>query len=176
MRGDGADSKKKLLSSFTLRPITVAAITQAAIFSHSGLASAPIWRLSLVKADQRHDGEGKLQAQHHLAQHQQLGRAQIAGDADHDHRRHDRQQPRHHAAQPDRQLEVEEPLGDDLPRQRARHRRILPRGEQRHREQHARSARAQHRREQLIGLADLRHVGAPGGVEGRRPRGSGSRR
>ncbi len=64
--------------------------------------------------------------------------------------------------------QVDEPFHHDLPGQRAGERRVLARAEQRHREQHARHRRAEQRREQLIGVADLGDVLVPFAVEHRR--------
>ena len=62
----------------------------------------------------------------------------LAVEAHHDHRRHDRHQPRDEPPQPRPQPDVDEAFHDDLPGQRAGQRRVLAGTQQRHREEHAR--------------------------------------
>ena len=77
--------------------------------------------------------------------------------------------------QPRPQADVEEAFHHDLAGQRAGQRRVLPGAEQRDREQRARDARAEQRREQLVGVADVGDVLVAGAVERRRRHRRGSR-
>ena len=52
--------------------ITISAVTAASAVNQRGAISAPILPLSDGEHDQRHDGEGQLQAQDHLAEDQEL--------------------------------------------------------------------------------------------------------
>jgi hypothetical protein len=64
-----------------------------------------------------------------------------------------------------RNAQPQEAFHDDLAGQRRRHRRVEAGGKQRHGEQRRGNAEAQQRRQQLVGLTDLGHVGAAIGVE-----------
>ena len=79
-------------------------------------------------------------------------------NADHEHRRDDRDAARDQPPQPGRDAKIEKTFHHDLAGQRAGERRILPRGEQRHGEERARHAHAEQRAEQLEGVLDFRDV------------------
>ena len=116
------------------------AVDQASALSQPRLANAPIFARSRREAHQRKHGERELQAEDHLAEHQQLRRAALAVQDGDDGRRHDGDRPRDQPPQPRPEADVEEPLHHDLAGQRAGERRVLPRREQRQREHGARAA------------------------------------
>ncbi len=70
---------------------------------------------------------------------------------------HDRHQARDQPAQPRPQPDVDEAFHDDLPGQRAGQGGVLAGAQQRQREQRAAGRRAQERRQQLVGVADVGH-------------------
>ncbi len=65
------------------------------------------------------------------------------------------------------QAQVEEPFHDDLAGERAGEGGVLSAGEQRQRKDGGRTADAQQRREKLVGVLDLGHLGVAAGVERR---------
>ena len=68
--------------------------------------------------------------------------------------------------QPGREADVEETFHHDLAGERAGESRVLAGGEQRHGEEGAGDADAEHRAEQLVGVLDFRHVLVAGPVKG----------
>ena len=126
--------------------------------------------------DQRKDGEAQLQAQNHLAEHEQIRRARLPVDARHDHRWDDRDAARDQTTQPRPQTDVEKSLHHDLAGQRAGQRRVLSGGEECEREKRARAGHAEHRRKEFVGVLDFGDIVAAPCVK-RSPRTrSGSRR
>ena len=106
---------------------------------------------------QRDHREGQLQRKHHLAQHQQIRGGSLA---EQDHRGHRRDQGEAAGEQPPLpvgQSDLQEPLHHDLAGHGGGERRALSRRQQGHPEQHAGERGAQHRRQQPVGLAQVRH-------------------
>src|SRR5438105_9231328 len=105
---------------------------------------------------QREDREGQLQAENHLAEHDERTSASVAIEHDHDNRGDDRQQARNQPSQPWAQANVEKAFHHDLSGQRAGQCGVLAGAEQRDGEERARRGGAEQRRQQLIGVLNLR--------------------
>src|SRR2546429_2714389 len=120
-------------------------------FFFNDTATTEIYTLSLHDAlpiwEHR---ERQLQAQDHLAQDEQLGRAALPEEDSGERGRHNRDQPGDEPPQPRPDPDVQEAFHHDLTRERPCERRVLARREQRQREYGARPGHAQERREQLV--------------------------
>lgn len=106
------------------------------------------------RADQRPHRERQLQAQQHLAPHEQLPERAVAQPQHAGERRREREPARDQPALIARHLHVQEAIHDDLTGDRAGKRRALARREQRDAEQ-PRGRAADDRRDQPIGLLDV---------------------
>ena len=111
------------------------AIPQATTLSQVGLANRPIIFWSLVNRTSGTTAKGSCRLRTTWLSTSSLVVPLSPYSADDDHRRDDREQPRHQPPQPDRQAQVEKALHHDLPGERAGDGGVLARGEQRDGEQ-----------------------------------------
>ncbi|MNS62198.1 hypothetical protein D3C72_952500 [compost metagenome] len=118
--------------------------------------------------DEREDGEGELQAEHHLRQDQEFGRAAVAiedGDAGGG---DDGDGAGDEAAQPGGEPHLEEAFHHDLARKRCRDGGVDATAQKRHPEQRRRNRKAKQRREQTMRFTQFGNIRLTGLVEGRR--------
>ncbi len=127
-------------------------------FAHLGAAGG--------EHHQRHDGEGKLERQHHLAQDQKLPHTTAAVEQDHEDRRDDGKAPCDQAPRPRRDAQVDETFHHDLSGHGGGDSGVQASAQERHAEQDRRERRAEQRLQQQMRLVDLGDVVLPHGVEG----------
>ena len=108
------------------------------------------------EVDERDHGEGQLEGEHHLAQHQEATGGVLPEVEDREHRRRHGQEPGDHPPQPGPDPDVQVALHDDLARQGAGDGGALPRGQQGHGEGDGRDGGPDDGLEQPVGVLDLR--------------------
>ncbi len=108
-----------------------------------------------------------MQAEHHLAEHQQLAYRAFAQPEHADQGRHQGQAAGDQAPLPAGNLRPEETLHHHLPGNGAGEGRALPRRQQGEAEQEAGQGAAHQRVEQVVGVLDLHHLGMAAAVESR---------
>ena len=115
--------------------------------------------------DERNDGERQLKAQNHLAENDKRSDFAFPGDANHENRGNDGDEPRDQAAEPGLKADIEKTFHDDLSGEGAGQRGVLAGGEQRAGEKRAGQACAEDGTQKFVGVGDFRDVVQAAGVK-----------